>query len=128
LNNNINGIGKEYDDDNNLSFESEYLNGKRKGKGKEFYDNVVIFDGIYLNRERNRKGKEFYDDGKLKFDGIYLNGKRNGKGKEFYDDGKLKFDGEYLNDLKCKGKGYNNQGNVIYKLKNSKQFTKEIDW
>ena len=35
----INGNGKfkEYNDDGNLKFEGEYLNGKRNGKRKEYY-------------------------------------------------------------------------------------------
>ena len=54
-----NGKGKEYDNDGDLMFEGEYLNGKRNGKGKEFnYDGNLIFEGEYLNgvemeREKN---------------------------------------------------------------------------
>ena len=50
---------------------------------------------VFLNRKRNGKGKEYYN-GKLRFEGEYLNGKRNGKGKEYFD-GRLIFEGEYLN-------------------------------
>ena len=56
---------------------------KKDGQGKEFTidTNKLIFEGEYLNRKRNGKGKEYYDDGKLKFEGEYLNDKRwNGKG------------------------------------------------
>ena len=39
------------------------------------------FEGEYLNGKRNGKGKEFYDSETLKFEGEYLDGKRwNGKG------------------------------------------------
>jgi len=35
----------------------------------------------YLNGKRNGKGKEYYSKNKLKFEGEYLNGKKwNGKG------------------------------------------------
>ena len=34
-----NGLVKEYNYNGVLIFEGEYLNGKRNGKGKEFYDN-----------------------------------------------------------------------------------------
>jgi len=37
--NNGNGKGKEYNYDGKLEFEGEYLNGKRNGKEKEYYDN-----------------------------------------------------------------------------------------
>ena len=124
LNNNING--KEYDDySGKLIFEGEYLNGKRHGKGKEYYDSGELrFEGEYRNDLRwNGKGydqlnniiyelksgkgliKEYYGIDELKFEGEYINGKRNGKGKEYhYDNGNLEFEGEYLNDKK-NGKG-----------------------
>ena len=78
-------------------FEGEYLNGKRNGKGKEYYkDGELMFEGEYLNGIC-LNGKEYDYNGKLKFEGEYLNGERNGKGKEYYKDGELKFEGEYLN-------------------------------
>ena len=40
-----------------MKFEGEYLEGKRNGKGKEYYDNTLIFEGEYLNGERNGKKK-----------------------------------------------------------------------
>ena len=50
-------------------FEGEYLNGKRNGKGKEYYYNgKILFKGEYLN-EKRRKGKEYYDNCKVKFEG-----------------------------------------------------------
>jgi len=102
-----NGIGREYTINTNaLIFEGKYLNGKRNGKGKEFYYNGELkFEGEYLNGKRNGKGKEYYNDGELKFEGEYLNGKINGKGKEYYY-GILRFEGEYLNG-KRNGKGKN---------------------
>ena len=80
-----NGYGKikEYYNNGQLKFESEYLNGKIMGKRKEYYEN-----------------------GKLKFEGEYLNGKRNGKGKEYNDKGNLLFEGEYFNDNRLNGKEY----------------------
>ena len=42
-----------------------------KGKGyiKEYeYDKKLSFEGEYLNGERNGKGKEYDFDGKLKFE------------------------------------------------------------
>ena len=56
----------------------------KQGKGyiKEFkYSNDnLIFEGEYLNGKRNGKGKEYYDKGKLKFEGEYCFGKKwNGK-------------------------------------------------
>ena len=57
------------------------------------YDNYgyLSFEGEFFNGEKNGKGKEYYYGGELKFEGDYLNGKRNGKGKEYYDNGILLF-------------------------------------
>ena len=121
--------GKEYNNDGNLEFEGEYLNGERNGKGKEYdkYFGKLIFEGEYLNGKRHGKGKEYFQEGEIKFEGEYINGKRwngkgydnlheiiyvlkngNGKWKEYYDCyGYLEFEGEYLNGEKHgKGKEY----------------------
>ena len=87
-----NGSGKEY----KIKFEGEYLNGKKNGKGKEYYENGKIkYEGEYINGERNGKGKEYYRNGKLFFEGEYLDGKRHGKGKEYNEEGLLLFEGGY---------------------------------
>ena len=102
-----NGLIKEYNGyDNVLIFEGRYLNGKRNGKGKEFYQNGLIkFEGEYLNGKRNGKGKEYLND-ILIFEGEYKNGEKNGKGKQYYNSGELEFEGEYLNDRILFGKKY----------------------
>ena len=112
----INGTGKikEFNDNGNLIFEGEYLNGERNGKGKEYFRGKLIFEGEYLNNWR-RRGKD-YIKGILEYKGEYLyNNKWNGKGydeqyniiyelikgtgkiKEYNDNGELEFEGEYLN-------------------------------
>ena len=94
----------------------KYKIGEKDGRGKVYKlnTNILIFEGEYLNGKRNGKGEEYYKNGKLKFEGGYLNGKRNGKGKKFYENGKLKFEGEYLNGNKLNGKGYNSEGNIYF--------------
>ena len=109
-----NGIVKEYKGYNDtLRFEGEYKNGKRNGKGKEYYDGKLIFEGEYLNgihwkgKGYNENGniiyelingtgkvKEYNYNGKLSFEGEYLNGLKNGKGKEYYYNNKCLFEGE----------------------------------
>ena len=54
----INGNGKvkEYDDENKLRFEGEYLNRKRNGKGKEYDSNGQLeFEGNYFKWRKNLK-------------------------------------------------------------------------
>ena len=142
--------GKEYNALNDkLIFEGQYSNKKRKGQGKEYYDdNRVKYEGEFLNGKRwngkiysykngseiiqelkEGRGllKEYYDDGSLKFEGEYLNGERNGNGKKYYKNGNLKFEGEYLNNKKWNGKGYDKSGNIIYELINGNGNMKEFN-
>ena len=79
---------------------------------------ILIFEGEYLNGKRNGKGKEYYENGKLKFKGKYINGERNGKWKEYYDNGHLQFEVEYLNGKRWKGKGYSKNGLLEFEIKN----------
>ena len=131
INGKRNGKGKEFGvDENNYGeviFRGEYLNGKRHGKGIEIDENKEIrFEGEYLNGEKNGKGKEYNNDNnELIFKGEYLNGHRK-KGKEYFK-GRKEFKGEYLFDKKWDGKGYDENGNVIYELKNGTGKVKEYD-
>ena len=51
-----NGKGhvKEYDDYGNIKFEGEYLNGKRNGKGKEYYKNGKLMFEWTIKWKRKR--------------------------------------------------------------------------
>ena len=130
----LTGKGKEYTSSNKkiLLYEGEYLNGKRHGKGKEYFDNGKIeYEGEYLNGERSGKGKEYYKVYfgvgqsiyyfvKLKYEGEYLHGKMHGKGKLYspINEDKLQFQGEFRNGKKWDGKIYDYCGKVEYEIKN----------
>ena len=107
------------------------MNGKRNGKGKEYYVyGDLLFKGEYLNGERNGKGEEYLWYGRgttsfLRFKGEYLNGKRNGKGIEYYDNNKILFEGEYLNGKIWNGKGYDKNGAKEFEIKEGKGLVKE---
>ena len=127
-----NGKGKEYDKNNNVIFEGEYLNGhKWNGKGcnekgniiyeinngisngdvkEDIYNDNLLFEGEYLNGKRHGIGKVYdyyYIDHQI-YEGKYKEGKRNGNGREYNNEGKLIFEGEYLEGHKRKGKEYIN--------------------
>jgi len=74
--------GKGYDEYGNIIY--ELINGN--GKVKE-YDSLgrLSFEGEYLNGKRNGRGKEYNFDGYLKYEGEYLNGKRLIEKGEEYD-------------------------------------------
>ena len=105
LNGERNGKGKEYDR-GSLSFIGEYLNGKRNGKGKEYYYNDLIFEGEYLNGKRNGKGKGYGVLSHITYEGNYSNGKESGNGKLYNQKGELIFEGEFLYGKKIKGKAF----------------------
>ena len=105
------GKGKVYDEEGNLIYKGEYINGKIwKGKVKEYayedYQAKIKFDGEYTNGEKTGKGKEYDKNGKLIYEGEFRKGVRNGKGKEFDNyNGELLFEGEYLNGKRWNGIG-----------------------
>ena len=56
----------EYDYYGKKIFEGEYKNGERNGNGKEFIDNEILsYEGEYENGKRNGKGKEYFIDGEF---------------------------------------------------------------
>ena len=107
-----------------MEFEGEYLNGRRHGKGRKYFgDGKLKFEGEYLNGEKNGKGKEYNNKGILIFDGEYLYNYQF-KGKKCIN-GKLEYEGEYLFNEKWNGKGYDENGNIIYELNNGNGKVKE---
>ena len=91
--------------DGSLFFKGQYVDGKRYGKGIEYYNKYYNFVGEYLNGKRHGIGKE-YQYGKLIYEGEFLNDERNGKGKEYFDS-ELKYEGGFLNGKRHgKGKEY----------------------
>ena len=87
-----------------LRSEIEYLNGKKNGKGKEYYyGGQLLFEGEYLNGKR-WNGK-FYNTRYSICDEL-----KNGKGfiKKFYYSGQLRFECQYL-----KGEKMEKEKNII---------------
>ena len=66
-------VGKGYNINGNLEF--KIINGKGNIKKYDGYGKLT-FEGEYINGERNGKGKEYYKNGKLLFEGEYLNGRK----------------------------------------------------
>ena len=135
-------MGKEYDKYNyyyRLIYEGEFKDGKKNGKGKQYYiDHDVIFEGEFLNNERwngrvneliHKFRKDSDDHFDFRFVGEYINGQKKGKKIviEYYNNGNKKFEGEYLNGKKNgMVKEYYENGNLkfegeyLYGLKTGK--------
>ena len=76
-----------------------------------------------LNNNINGKGKEYNCNGKLIFEGEYLYNWRR-RGKEYIKNN-LEYEGEYSFNKKWTGNGYDENGNIIYELKNGNGKGKE---
>ena len=101
----------------------KYLNGEFNGLGEErCCETEIIYKGQFLNGKKSGKGKEYYDD-QLIFEGEYLFGKRK-KGIE-YVKGIKEYEGEYLLNKKWNGVGYDENGNISYQIKNGNGRVKE---
>jgi len=141
------GKEKEYNINGKLKFEGYYLKGKRNGKVIEYYNNEnKKFKGEYFKGKKwngkyfnykgnfeyeikvgNGNGKEYDDNGKLIFEGEYLNDNRHDKEKEYYNNNNIKFEGEYIIGKRLNGKGYDENYNIAYELKNVKVIIKEYE-
>ena len=115
-----NGKGKEIDENKNIIFDGEYINGSEYGIQK-LYDDIdgyLKYEGEHKNGAFNGKGKQFDEKGNIIFEGEYIDGERwNGHGKEFDDYGNLIFEGEYKNGIKKSGIGKNYEYNdLIFEL------------
>ena len=100
--------GTEYNNDFNITFKGEFLNGRRNGPGKEYNDlKVNITDGLYKDGRLGSKGVKYYDNGNRMYEGEFVGGLKGGYGVSYYKNGKKKFDGWWLRDMyHGKGRGY----------------------
>lgn len=105
-----NGLGIHYvfDTNKNVSrFEGTYIDFKRNGQGKDFYNNILQFEGEFKDGKKNGIGSAYYYNNNRKFVGEYKDGKKNGNGKEYLlnvpensKNNHYVSDGNYKNDMK----------------------------
>ena len=128
-----NGYIYELDNFGYLIYEGEYLNGKKNGKGKEYYyKDKIKFQGIYLNdikmngigydinneaiyeiKEGKGHIKEYDYFGNLQYEGEYLYGEINGYVKE-YNNHTIIYEGDYANGKRSgNGKEYNKKSKEL---------------
>ncbi len=73
-----------------LKMSGKFLNGKREGEWKAFFDNEQIQSlGTFINGERTGLAKIYYPNGKLRYEGFYENDKEVGHWKFYTEEGKL---------------------------------------
>ena len=118
-----NGKGKEYSNyGRRLLFEGEYLKGNRwNGKYKEYDNNdKIIGEKEYINGEII-ENDEYKSDEKLKNKNEDNDNKTKKVVKEFYEEtDKIRFEGVYLKDEKWNGIMYNKNDNFKIEIKDGK--------
>ena len=87
------GKGVMYDENNEVVYEGDFINGKKDGFGTQYFsledfDNKkCYYIGQFKDGEYNGKGDIYLVDGNIKlFEGKYVNGQINGKARIFYGD------------------------------------------
>ncbi|KEP61083.1 UNVERIFIED_CONTAM: MORN repeat-containing protein [Hammondia hammondi] len=73
---------------NGDSFEGEFVNGRKEGRGVYTYRNGDKFQGEYKNNKRTGLGRTDYSAGGF-YHGNYENGRRSGEGTRRYANGDI---------------------------------------
>ena len=92
------GIAKYYSKDENSIFEFPYKNGKKEGRGKEYYLNGKFkSDAFFIDGLLQGKSIGYYENGNLEYEENYKDGKLDGLVKNYYENGQLKTELNYKN-------------------------------
>jgi singapore isolate B (sub-type 7) whole genome shotgun sequence assembly, scaffold_0 len=82
-----------------VTYDGEWRNGKRCGRGKKFFGDGQYFLGTFHNDAMWGEGVLFYENGAPAFVGEYRNDKRNGEGVAYDIGGEVVEKGFYVNDV-----------------------------
>ena len=92
------GIAKYYSKDESSIFEFPYKNGKKEGRGKEYYLNSKFkSDAFFIDGLLQGKSIGYYENGNLEYEENYKDGKLDGLVKNYYENGQLKAELNYKN-------------------------------
>lgn len=83
-------------DNGDLQFEGQEIQGIPQGKGKMYEGDQLLYDGELVNGQPDGYGK-YYNNGKLYYEGSFSRGVFHGHGKRFNEDGTLFREGEFEN-------------------------------
>ena len=92
------GIEKKYYESGQLLWEIPFVNGKRHGIWKGYYESgQLLWETPYINGEAHGIGKGYYESGQLRAEIPFVNGKRHGIEKGYYKSGQLRWEIPYVN-------------------------------
>ena len=91
----LQGKGKQYDTNGVLTYDGEFLDGKRSGSGEEYENGELIYRGEFAYNAYEGKGEQ-YAEGLLISTGTYKNGKLDGDDCcLYYPNGRMSYRGEF---------------------------------
>lgn len=115
VNGKANGFGKllKYKDgEYESTYEGEFKNGIREGRGTFTHKDGSVKTGPFVNGQLTGKGITYSDDGQ-RYEGDFINYRMHGNGTFYYANGS-KFEGFFVSDRMYTGKHTNYDGKVTY--------------
>ena len=111
-----NGKGIIYDKNNNISYEGDFVNGKKEGKGKLFHKSKnFYYIGEFKNDKRHGKGTLYYKNNNIHYEGDFVDGKKHGKGIEYDENGIIGYKGDFIEgEWEGNGEVYDFNGNLFF--------------
>ena len=108
------GIAKYYSKDESSIFEFPYKNGKKEGRGKEYYLNGKFkSDAFFIDGLLQGKSIGYYENGNLEYEENYKDGKLDGLIKEYYENGEVYIQESYKNgELDGESFNFNEDGSL----------------
>ena len=108
------GIAKYYSKDESSIFEFPYKNGKKEGRGKEYYPSGKFkSDAFFIDGLLQGKSIGYYENGNLEYEENYKDGKLDGLIKEYYENGQVYIQESYQNgELEGESFNFNEDGSL----------------
>ena len=116
------GKVKLLDENHELIYEGDYVNGKKEGNGKIVYQNGKYYIGEFKEGERNGNGTLFDNDNSIIYEGQFKNDEIHGKGK-LYHNNEIIYEGDLI-DGKVEGFGKEYLSNGTYYIGEFKNYEK----
>lgn len=118
------GYGISFYQSGNIEYEGNWKNDNYNGLGKQYYDDeehTLKYEGKFDENGLKVNGTMYFSNGTKMYEGGILNELPQGKGKEFHDNGKVRFHGYFINGQFYQGVLYDNEGYIVYQgyFKNS---------
>ena len=106
------------DEETQVKFEGEIVDGVPNGEGTETYPDGSKYEGEFKDGKQNGQGTETLPNGE-KYIGEFKDGREHGQGTYIYHDGR-KYEGEFKDGKEWNGTGYKN-GEIVVRFVNGKQ-------